>query len=133
MPLVSGTFNAIDYETLPWNRLPDADHQVSGVPKSIWSKIPPTYQEAVPLSIAQSEVTLDPDLALRISGLERSLVRFDERQRSRGYNLPALLLSSESASSSQIENLTSSVRNVALAEVSDAAPRNARIIAGNVA
>ena len=133
MPLVSGTFNAIDCETLPWNRLSDADHQVSGAPKSIWSKTLPTYQAAVPLSIAQSEVALDPDLALRISELERSLVRFDEQQRSRGYNLPALLLRSESASSSQIENLTSSVRNVALAEVSDAAPRNARIIAGTAA
>ena len=47
--------------------------------------------------------------------------------------MPALLLRSESAASSQIENLTSSVRNVALAEVCSDAPHNARLIAGNVA
>ena len=40
---------------------------------------------------------------------------------------------SESSSSSQIERLTSSVRNVALAELSDRAPANALLIAGNVA
>lgn len=49
-----------------------------------------------------------------------------------GYNLPASLLRSESSASSQIENLTSSVRNVALAELSDDAPNNAVLIAGNV-
>lgn len=51
----------------------------------------------------------------------------------RSYDLPALLLRSESSSSSQIERLTSSVRNVALAELTDKAPANALTIAGNVA
>lgn len=51
----------------------------------------------------------------------------------RGYDLPALLLRSESSASSQIEHLTSSVRNVALAELADESPQNARLVAGNVA
>lgn len=54
-------------------------------------------------------------------------------QSTRGYDLPALLLRNESSSSSQIENLTSSVRNVALAELSESTPHNARLIAANVA
>lgn len=58
--------------------------------------------------------------------------RFDALQTQRGYNLPALLIRSESAVSSQIENLTSSVRNVALAEVSGDGPRNVLLIIGNL-
>lgn len=57
---------------------------------------------------------------------------FDALQTQRGYNLPALLMRSESAVSSQIENLTSSVRNVALAEVSGDGPRGALLIMGNL-
>ena len=58
--------------------------------------------------------------------------RFDEQQARAGFNLPATLLRSESAASSQIERLTASIRNIALAEVSLKAPRNAHLIAGNV-
>ena len=61
------------------------------------------------------------------------MARFDQAQAVRSYDLPALLLRSESSSSSQIERLTSSVRNVALAELTDKAPANALTIAGNVA
>ena len=61
------------------------------------------------------------------------LSRFDEMQQQRGYDLPALLLRSESAASSQIENLTSSPRNIALAELTNDAPHNAQLIAGNIA
>lgn len=61
------------------------------------------------------------------------MVRFDQDQVARGFDLPALMLRSESSSSSQIERLTSSVRNVALAELCEDAPGNARLIAGNVA
>jgi Fic family protein len=72
-------------------------------------------------------------LSQRIAEVEVSLARFDQVQAARDYALPALLLRSESSSSSQIERLTSSVRNVALAELSDKAPANALLIAGNVA
>lgn len=72
-------------------------------------------------------------LAQRIAEVEVSLARFDQAQAAREYALSALLLRSESSSSPQIERLTSSVRNVALAELSDKAPANALIIAGNVA
>lgn len=50
----------------------------------------------------------------------------------RGYDLSALLLRSESSASSRIENLTASVRNVALAELDATTPRNSREIAGDV-
>jgi Fic family protein len=83
--------------------------------------------------IAQQEIPpLEPALYNRLSEVAYSLAKFDALQAARDYNLPALMLRSESSSSSQIEQLTSSVKNVALAELSDAAPSNARLIASNV-
>ena len=121
---------AITYETYSWGR--DSD-ELALIPKSRRRKIAPTYQAAVPATIAALPLGLAPDLLERSADLRAQIARFDQAQQARGYNLPALLLRSESASSSQIERLTSSVRNVALAELSDKVGQNARLIAGNVA
>ena len=64
--------------------------------------------------------------------VEVAMARFDQAQAVRSYDLPALLLRSESSSSSQIKRLTSSIRDVALAELTDKAPANALTIAGNI-
>ena len=120
----------ITYETCAWERDPD---DLALVPKSRRRKILPTYEAAVPASIAALPVEIPAQLARRIAEVEVSLARFDQAQAARDWPLPALLLRSESSSSSQIERLTSSVRNVALAELSSKAPSNALIIAGNVA
>lgn len=121
---------AVDYEELPWHMDPD---ERLLIPKSRRRAIGQTYHAAVPAAIAERRIELPLDLFQRIADLGADLARFDESQKARGYDLPALLLRSESAASSQIENLTSSVRNVALAELSADAPQNARIIAGNLA
>ena len=120
----------ITYETCAWERDPD---DLSLIPKSRRRKILPTYEAAVPAEIAKLPVEISVPLVQRIAEVEVALARFDQAQATREYALPALLLRSESSSSSQIERLTSSVRNVALAELSDKAPANALIIAGNVA
>ena len=117
-------------ETHAWNRSPD---DLAFVPKSRRRKILSTYEAAVPLSIASRCVELPDALLRRLTEAEVSVARFDQAQASRGYRLPALILRGESSSSSQIERLTSSVRNVALAELSDKVPSNARLVAGNVA
>lgn len=69
----------------------------------------------------------------RMSEIESMMARFDQSQAARNYNLPALILRSESSSSSRIEGLTSSVQDVAFAELSDKVPANARLVANNVA
>ena len=120
----------ITYETCAWERDPD---ELALVPKSRRRKILPTYEAAVPASIAALPVEIPAQLARRIAEVEVSLARFDQAQAARDWPLPALLLRSESSSSSQIERLTSSARNVALAELSSKAPSNALLIAGNVA
>lgn len=120
----------IIYETCAWERDPD---DLALVPKSRRRKILPTYEAAVPASIAALPVEMTAQMARRLAEVEVSLARFDTAQAARDYALPALLLRSESSSSSQIERLTSSARNVALAELTDKAPVNALLIAGNVA
>lgn len=120
---------SVSYETCSWTRDPD---ELAFVPKSRRRKIMQTYRAAVPACIAHQTVNLPASLSLRLAEAEVLMARFDQAQSSRGYSLPALVLRSESSSSSQIERLTSSVRNVALAELSDKAPANARLIAGNV-
>lgn len=120
---------AITYETCSWNRDPE---ELSLIPKSRRRRILPTYEAAVPLTIVRRPVSLSPEIERRLAEVESAVTRFDQTQASRGFDLPALLLRSESSSSSQIERLTSSVRNVALAELSDKAPTNARLIARNV-
>lgn len=126
----NGQCHSISYEGLPWIR--DVD-ELSILPKSQRRKILPTYQATIPRSIAEDPIELPSDFSLRIADLLVDLTRFDARQETRDYNLPALLLRSESSASSQIENLTSSIRNIALAELSDKAPENARLIVGNIA
>lgn len=120
----------VSHEEVPW-RLDPEERQL--IPKSARRKIAPTYQAAVPARISSASLSVPEALSARISGLLASLVRFDVEQAARGYDLPALLLRSESAASSQIERLTSSVRNVAIAELTKDAPANARIVQGNVA
>lgn len=121
---------AIGFETLPWESDLDALPFIS---KTQRRKMSSTYEAAVPLLIADRDVALPAALTERASGLLMSLARFDAEQRMRGYDLPAMLLRSESSASSQIGSLTSSARNVALAELAPDAPHNAQLIAGNIA
>ncbi|MBR3318455.1 MAG: Fic family protein [Atopobiaceae bacterium] len=121
---------SVTHETCAWER--DLD-QLAFIPKSRRRKILPTYEASIPATIAEQPVELTPSLLARLAEVEVLVARFDQAQASRGYSLPTLILRSESSSSSRIERLTSSVRNVALAELSNKAPANARLIAGNVA
>lgn len=121
---------ALSFEELPWEI--DFD-SLKFISKTRRRKITSTYKAAIPLSIAQRSLGIPKDLAVRLDEVLLLLVRFDAQQEKRGCNVPALLLRSESAASSQIEHLTSSVRNVALAELAGDAPQNARLIAGNIA
>lgn len=120
---------AITTEEVPWHL---RDEDVYLIPKSRRRKITSTYQAAVPAKIRHARPRLSAELTERLADARMRLVRFDEHQDSLPFNLPSLLLRSESAASSQIENLTSSARNIALAELSSSAPPNALVIAGNI-
>ncbi|MCI8425124.1 MAG: Fic family protein [Adlercreutzia sp.] len=120
---------AIKTESVSWER---TEEDLLLIPKARRRKITATYQAAIPATLQNRQLVLSPDLAERLADARTRLARFDEQQTTLPYNLPSLLLRSESAASSQIENLTSSARNIALAELSPSAPKNAQIIAGNI-
>lgn len=121
---------AIGSERLSWQS--DAD-ELAFIPRSRRGAISSTYEAAVPPDIRGCSLDLPGGLLVRMTNLSGDLARFDVLQERGGFDIPALLLRSESAASSQIENLTSSVRNVALAELASDVPHNAQLIAGNVA
>lgn len=118
----------LKYETLKWESELDYSH----LSRSQRSKILDTYQSSIPDTIATKTITLPQDLEARISDLLINLSRFDIIQSEKGYNFPLMLLRSESAASSQIENLTSSIVNISIAEITDKASTNARMIVGNI-
>lgn len=124
-----GQWPAISYERLPWERNAD---ELALISKRQRRRIAPTYEAAVPLAIAQRPIAIPSDLSERISDTLARAVRFDESLAAKPFDVPALILRSESAASSQIERLTSSARNIALAGISSKAPANAQLIANNV-
>jgi hypothetical protein len=99
----------IQYEELPWDR---SDEVLELIPKSRRRLIAPTYMASIPANIAQRQIpAFGAQIYERLAETAYSLAKYDARQEARGYNLPALMLRSESSSSSQIERLTSSVKN----------------------
>jgi hypothetical protein len=100
---------------------------------------PGRYESTVPAKLAQLPIDLPADLAADAEEAAAELTRFDAYARARlGLNSPALgpmsaiLLRTESASSSQIENLTADARQIALAEIGQSTSTNAAIATANV-
>lgn len=97
------------------------------------------YESAITPEIAGWAPTLDVELAADLDDASRALVDFDTHAAVRlGSGSPALapmaaiLLRTESASSSQIEQLTASARQLALAEIEEGDRPNALQVVGNV-
>jgi Fic family protein len=97
------------------------------------------YQSTIPAAIEDYSPTLPSDLAADVEEAASALARFDSyTQAALGAENPALgpmssiLLRTESASSSQIENLTVGARQLALAEIGQSNSANAKVVAANV-
>lgn len=97
------------------------------------------FASTVPARIAHLVFDLPADLAADAEQAAYELARFDTHARSRlGSDNPALgpmsaiLLRTESASSSQIENLTAGARQLAPAEIGQSNSDNAAIVTANV-
>ena len=89
--------SAVGYEELPWHVDPN---ERDLIPRSARRKISATYQASIPAAIANLSTAVPEVISARIDDLLIRLARFDEAQAARGYDLPALLLRSESAASS---------------------------------
>lgn len=90
------------------------------------------YRAAVPPPIAQRPLLLDDELHASTEEAATELTRFDAEVGHITAPFASILLRTESASSSEIENLSSGARQIALAELGEHASRNARLIVGNV-
>ena len=123
---------AVGYEQRPWS-IRDTYTSRRQLARHAGS-----YAAAVAPAIKDAGVELPAAVHAEAEEASRELVRFDERI-SRDLDdvgelapLSAILLRTESAASSQIENLTVGARQLALAELGERASRNAQIVTANV-
>jgi Fic family protein len=91
------------------------------------------YQAAVPARIATASVALSPDTLSTSTDAASEVARFDAEMGAEVAPFSAVLLRSESAASSQIENLSASARAISEAEIGERAGPNAQQVVGNVA
>ncbi|MFT2816211.1 Fic family protein [Leifsonia sp. A12D58] len=90
------------------------------------------YLAAVPAFTTDLSIPLDGELLAVTEEAATELARFDAEVGQIAAPFASILLRTESASSSEIENLTSGARQIALAELGEHASRNAQLIVGNV-
>ena len=86
----------------------------------------------MPPIIEAESVPLSPATAAMADDANQELARFDAEAGLIAAPFAAILLRTESASSSEIENLTSSAKQVALAEMGVSKSANARLVVANV-
>jgi Fic family protein len=92
------------------------------------------YHPAVPVGIAELVLDLSSSVLADVESASREIARFDAELGSEIAPFAAVLLRSESAASSQIENLTASARAIGEAELPGVkAKRNAEVIVANTA
>lgn len=89
------------------------------------------YRAAVPPFIARAEVALEPEVLAAADEASHAIARFDAEAGAFIAPFPAILLRSESSSSSEVERLTASAKQVALAEMGASRSENARLIVAN--
>lgn len=90
------------------------------------------YKAAVLGKIAQAMPSISSEVLALADDASRELTRFDAQLDSLPMPMASILLRSESASSSEIEQITASPKQLALAELGSAKSVNARLVTANV-
>lgn len=117
---------ALSYEEYPW----EADTSVPAS-RSARRRHRGPYRAALPPKIAGRSVPLSSETAAVVDDAAAEVARFDAELGHEIAPFAAVLLRSESAASSKIENLTASARAIAEAELHAHAGRNASMIVAN--
>lgn len=129
---------AIAALALRWDEVPWTSGEPHPLSRTQRSKIKHTYKAAVPADIATMAFTIDPQVAAEADDARDAIARFDSELSTMFPDaefapLSSVLLRTESASSSQIENITTGARSLALAEIGYAKyGSNAKLVAANV-
>ncbi|GMA25738.1 Fic family protein [Luteimicrobium album] len=120
----------LSYEELEWTVSDDIRAQVDVFQAR---RMQQPYRAAITPSIADTDPVsaLSRETMALVRFTSASLTRFDQDMANVPVAMPAILLRSESASSSQIEKLSSSARSIAAAQLGLSDERNAMEIAAN--
>lgn len=116
---------ALSYEERPW-KIPD------GISRTERRKLSTIYTAAVVPEIAKIDrIPLPGEVEAVVAEASAEIARFDAEVGADIAPFSAILLRSESAASSKIENVTASAKAIALAEFGDPSRRDAALIAAN--
>ena len=121
-----GKWPSISFESRPWRR--DDDPTVS---RNQLRTARGPYESSVPPAISALNFNLPPELQALTEEATSELARFDAEVGPIAAPFGSILLRSESASSSEIENLTSGSKQIALAALGEASSSNAKLIVAN--
>jgi Fic family protein len=122
------TGTAVKYETLPWAGSPAAAYVRAAQQQQ------GNYKAAISADIADLTVNLPSDVLADAEDASREVTRFDAELGAEIAPFSSVLLRTESAASSNIENLTASARAIAEAELPGAkTTANAKLIVANTA
>ncbi len=115
----------LGYEERPWE-IP------AGISRSARRRLSSRYTAAVvPEIVGIDRVPLPGETEVLVAEATAEIARFDAEMGADIAPFAAILLRSESAASSKIENLSASAKAIALAELGDPSRRNASVIVAN--
>ncbi|WP_029947507.1 Fic family protein [Leifsonia aquatica] len=119
---------AVAYEELPWiSRFPR-----DALSRRQWENSRAPYRAAIPPRIAGARVALSSESVAEATEASTLLARFDAEVGAQLLPFSDVLLRSESASSSEIENLTSGARAIAETVLGERDRGNAGLVVRNV-
>lgn len=125
-------------DSLQWPALESEQHQwvsrfnSDDLTRAQRDRVHQPYSSAIILQIAELSIDIPGELASDIDEATQLLTRFDAEVGPGGLPFASILLRTESASSSEIENLTSGARAIAEAELGERETGNAAQILRNV-
>lgn len=125
--MVQNGWPACDFEPVAW-QTPEFQH--TSRRQQLKARGP--YQACVPALIAEVHPVLPSELVAELEDAATAIARFDNEIGSFVAPFDAILMRSESASSSEVENLTASAKQLALASIGEKNSRNAQIVVDNV-
>jgi Fic family protein len=126
---VNADWPALGWEERPW--VPRISRDL--VSRAAAARHAGAYRAAVVPEIAELQPQLHGEILALAEDASNAIARFDAEVGAELAPFSSVLLRSESASSSMIENLTSGAKSIALAELGSDEKRNATAIVGNVA
>lgn len=125
-----GATTAVDHETLTWGMPTEVGYGIQNVRAALRQS--GDYQATIPAEIANLEVSLPSRILADAEEASQEIARFDTELGGEIAPFASVLLRSESAASSKIENLTASARAIAEAEIlGHSSRRNASVIVAN--